>query len=111
MSKIDMRIKQGDTSPALVATLLDENNAALDLTGVTSVTFSMKTPDGDPKVDEASATVEDAGNGVVKYQWISTDTDEDGRYDGEFAVTWADGTITRFPNFRYIGIEILDKVV
>ena len=89
-------IKQNDTSPAIQATLKDANGSAIDLTGA-DVVMHMKSVNGVLKVSE-EMTIVDAANGVVKYDWVTGDTDTVGTYYVEFQVTYADLTIETFPN-------------
>lgn len=111
MAKPDFYLKQDDTSPALVATLVDEDQVAIDLTSATGVAFHMIDPGTTtPKVNGGSVTVLDAPNGRVSYAWQATDTDTAGDYDGEFEVTWTGGSKTTFPNFRFMRIRILKDI-
>jgi hypothetical protein len=89
-------IKQNDTSPAIQATLKDANGSAIDLTGA-DVVMHMKSVNGVLKVSE-EMTIVDADTGVVKYDWVTGDTDTVGTYYVEFQVTYADLTIETFPN-------------
>jgi len=102
-------IKQNDTSPALQVTLQDASGTAVDLTG-TTVRFHMrKIGDTSTKVDDA-ATLSDADNGIVYYQWSATDTDTVGSFEAEFEVTYSGGEIETFPNNRFIEVEITDDI-
>lgn len=96
-------LKRGDTSPALQYSLLP---APIVLTAAT-VRFSMR-PRGSvaPSINRAVAVIEDALAGVVRYDWQVGDTALAGRYEGEFEVTYADGTIETFPNSGFIDIRI-----
>jgi uncharacterized protein YfaS (alpha-2-macroglobulin family) len=90
-------LKVGDSAPVLQATLSDSDGNAVDLTGA-DVQFRLLEPrDGATKID-SPATIHDASNGIVRYQWASGDTDEAGRYRAEFEVTYADGSVETFPN-------------
>ena len=102
----DFFIKQGDTAPKLSVTLKDENNAVVPLTAASSVVFHMYDADMNQRVDAGAATIDDAANGKVSYQWQAADTAVAGKFFGEFEVTWNDGTKTTFPNYRYLEIVI-----
>jgi hypothetical protein len=59
---------------------------------------------GSSRKVEAAADVVGAGvasthadYGRLRYEWISTDVDEDGDYLGQFQVTYTDGTIDYWP--------------
>jgi hypothetical protein len=92
----DFFLKQGDTAPALQATLKDGAQNAVDVTGAT-VVFSMETA-GVVKVSEAQVTITTATDGVVTYSWSAQDTDTPGNYTGEFEVTFGGGAVQTFPN-------------
>ncbi|MFQ5524258.1 MAG: BppU family phage baseplate upper protein [Acidimicrobiia bacterium] len=102
-------LKQDDTSPALDYTILDDSNQVVDLTGAT-VVFYMQDEDGVTVVNGASATITDAANGKVEYQWQAADTDTAGIFKGEFVVTFPDGTIRTFPDPGWIMIVISGSV-
>jgi Rib/alpha/Esp surface antigen-like repeat protein len=109
----DFFIKEGDRQPYLVATLVDENEAVIDLTAAITVKFFMINPgDSTPKVNGTAAEILNppGTNGKVRYLWGATDTDTPGDYDGEFEVAWSDGTKTTFPNFRFITIRVLKSI-
>lgn len=107
----EFTIKQNDTAPELRVTPLDEDRLPVPLTSAGSATFKMKVPDGPIKVDDQAATID---TGVdphqLVYTWQAGDTDQDGVFDGEFTITWLDGTVTTFPNFRYIRIKIKEEL-
>lgn len=107
------KIKQNDTSPALAVTLkdidADGNEAPVNLTGST-VVFHMRARGGATKVTSGSCTITAGAAGTVKYPWAAIDTDTVGRYDGEFQVTFADGSIATYPRDTYVPIEITDDI-
>ncbi len=97
-------IKEGDLRKVLSATLqyLDDKGKVIgvaDLTGG-AVFFSMKNKEtGMVVIDMVPATVVDADDGLVLYEWADGDTDEPGKYLGEFTVTWEAGEEAEtFPN-------------
>lgn len=80
-------LKKGDRLPKLRATLTDSDGAALNLSGA-SVVFRMRLRFSATALKvNAAATIIDAAAGVVEYSWGATDTDTEGAFDGEFAVT------------------------
>ena len=102
----EFRIKQNDTSPALVY----QTNPVVNFTGA-SVVFNMRlSPDGAVKCSRKTAAVEDAAGGSLSYEWEAADTDTAGRYQAEFEVTFGDGSIETFPNFSYIPVVISDDI-
>lgn len=101
-------IKKGDTAPALTQTL-KQNGVAVDLTNATSVAFRWKKTDS-TAVSSATASIVDAANGIVEYDWKTGDLAAAGGYEGEFAVTWNDGDIQTFPSDSWILITVFDTL-
>lgn len=104
-----LKLKEGNAEPVLTATL-KRDGSAYDLTNVSnrSVTFVMGATDESPQV-KAPATVTDAANGKVQYEWASGDTDTPGTYKCEFDVT-GDNTDTTFPSDGYFIVTIQKEV-
>jgi hypothetical protein len=100
----DYTVKQGDTLPPLRGSLYDADGTLVDLAGAT-VTFTMGAQPGTPTV-AAAATIVDAANGVVEYNWVAADTAIAGNFFGEFQVVFANGSIETFPNDTYIAILV-----
>src|SRR5678810_810097 len=93
----DFTISAGDLLPVIQAQLVDENGDPVSLASAT-VKFHMKQGALTPKVN-AVATIVDAPTGMVKYDWVTADTDTAGEYDAEFEVTFTAGTKPlTFPN-------------
>ena len=84
--------------------LYDPNGAVVPLAGAT-VRFAMGVQPGAPLI-AAAATVIDAANGIVEYQWVAGDTATAGTFLGEFEVTFADSNIETFPNDTNIQIIV-----
>jgi hypothetical protein len=108
-------IKRGDTAPSLQATLKDSTDGVevvVDLTGKT-VSFVMRKllvvngveTDGEIVVDNAAASIPDPANGVVRYDWVVGDTDDEGTFRGEFKVV-SNGRPSTYPSKSYIPILI-----
>jgi len=102
-------IKQNDTTPSLRANLKNGSGDAVDLTNATS-RFHMRTMGGSTASVDAAAQIIDEATGVVQYNWVSGDTVTNGTFEGEFEVTYPDGTIETFPNDGYITIEVTDDI-
>ncbi len=96
------RMKQGDRLPALVATLLNPDKSPMDLSDVTDSEFFMRgvSLTGTASID----TPNDAG--IVRYAWGEGDTDQVGRFDAEFKLTWAGGAPQTVPNEGHIQVFI-----
>lgn len=101
-------IKQNDTTPSLRATLM-WSGSAVDLTGA-SVGFHMRDAYTGTVIIDSPATIVDAANGVVEYEWLPADTAVAGLYEGEFEVTFASGEVMTFPNDGHIRIQIVDDI-
>lgn len=97
------QIKRNDTAPAIQATLTADGSA-VDLTGA-SVRFHMRDSTGAVKVD-AAATLVTPSSGIVKYSWTAADTDQAGRFQAEWEVTFTDATVRTFPNPGYTNVLI-----
>ena len=98
-------VKKGDRLPKLRATLLDSSGAAIDLTAA-SVQFRMRPRGGGAlKVNAAASVVAPATSGVVEYAWGATDTDTEGNFEAEFAVTLA-GLVQTVPASGFVLVSV-----
>lgn len=103
------RIKTNDTSPKLAVTLTNSSGNAINLTGCTA-RFHMKGYGAPSLKVGAAATITDATNGVVEYEWTGTDTDTAGTYYGEIEITYGDASVETFPNNGYFTIIIKEDL-
>lgn len=99
----EFNLKQNDTGPSMLATLLDETDTAYDLTGVT-VTFNGTKPDG--TAFTKSTTVTDAANGIVRVDWDAEDTTVAGVVTFEFELNNGETV----PNDRSYQLKITPEV-
>ena len=102
-------MKQNDTSPAIAAYLLDQDENPIDLTACTVRFIMRKRGETNYKVYQ-TVTIVDEDTGRIRYNWDAADTDEAGTFDAEFEVTYSDGTIETFPNDTYVTVNILDDL-
>lgn len=102
-------IKQGDTAPRLQAKLLLPTRQAAPI-AESSVRFHMRPSGRNTVAVDAAAVIVDAGTATVQYNWDAVDTSSTGSYEGEFEVTYPDGTIETFPNDGYIEILIPQQI-
>lgn len=101
-----IQVKRNDRAPFVRATLFDEDDVAVNLTGA-SVRFVMKTTEAAPteKVN-APMTLVNAAGGIVEYQWAVGDTDTAGSFVAEFEVTYASGVPQTFPTNGFETVTI-----
>lgn len=102
----DFVIKRNDTSPGLQDTLLDPAGNVVDISGGSLVRFHMYAQDRTTLVVDASATIVDGPNGVVRYSWETQDTANAGWYWFEWEVTRPDTTIETYPNSGYKSVKM-----
>lgn len=93
----DFTIAQGDTAPALEATLKDGDGNPVDLSGAT-IKFHMMTKRYNKSLVNKDATISDAANGKVQYSWAEGDTDTVGDHHIEWEVTHSNGDVESFPS-------------
>lgn len=103
-------IKRNDTGPLLEVQLLDAKKTPVSLVGAT-VVFNMRGEDGTVLVSRAPATVVDANTGVVRFSWRVGDTATAGEHQGEFEVTFANGTIETFPKAKTASVNFITVVI
>ena len=53
---------------------------------------------GVAKVNAAAGVLDDAVNGIVRYDFIAADVDTEGVFFGQFVITLSGGGILRIPN-------------
>lgn len=97
-------IVEDDRLPALKRICYD-NDGVFPLTSVTAQTFTMTGPGG---TITGTATIEDAVNGVIRYDWGATDTNVPGLYRGRFKVTISSKTMS-FPSDGYIMVTVAES--
>jgi len=105
MSNAPFRIKQGDLLPIISATMTD-NNGVVDLTNATSVKLILKKRRSGLAIEKTASIVSPATSGIVRYVWVTNDTDTIGIYDAEWEVTFTGGSLMTFPNGGCDVIEI-----
>ncbi len=109
-------IKQDDTLPKIRVQCWDDEakTQKTDLTLATGQAFHMMERDEADKavptlkVEAAAVIVGPAIDGVLEYAWddVANDTDTDGRFFGEFEVTWSLTSRTTYPNDGFVFITI-----
>lgn len=76
---------QGEKTVDLVYQYLDENGAAIDLSGYNAATFQFQEHDA-AAATVLTATISDPVNGKVSYTWTGTEFATPGRYRAQFWV-------------------------
>ncbi len=84
---LDFRLDVDATLPSLTLQILD-GGTPVDLVGGTAL-FSMEDLQGNAKITGAAAVIEDPVNGIVRYDWVTGDTDTEGVFVGQFQITIA----------------------
>lgn len=99
MSDADIDIKQNDLRPDVEPVYLEKNSSAVDLSNATEIEFHLNDrPRKEGNILSKPASIVDAKNGEVKYEWEEGDTDLDrGKYYWEFEIHWDDGDPETFP--------------
>ncbi len=98
-------IKQGDTRQAVKATLKNEKGQVISLEHAT-VNFVMATLNGDMLVNRPAAVQE----GYVVFSFDPGETEQHGKMNAEFQVTYQDGREEIFPSEGYLSIEIQKRL-
>lgn len=98
---IGMRLKRGDTTPPLRATVTD-NGTPVDLTPATIKVIG--TRNGTVVFSRAATTKTNLG--VVTMTWGPTDTALPGLISVEFELTWPDNTIQSVPPAGYLSVLV-----
>lgn len=111
-------IKQGDTSPKLMARLEgvdtnlydvnEVNPIAIDLTQASVIYFIMSM-DGETYIKEEVEIQPQTGTtlGEIHYSWQTNDTQYIGAYACEFEVHWVDGTQITFPQVGAFSVVVV----
>jgi hypothetical protein len=98
VDNMSYEIKVDDLSPAITATLKDQDDAAVNITGAT-VTFRWRLK-GASSWTSGSASITSGAGGTVSYQWTTGQTATAGTYESEWKVT-ASGNTRTFPSNEY----------
>ena len=109
-NKNEFIIKRNDTLPALQVCLIDRGclggKESYNLSGVTGVTFTMANDCGDYKIFAKDAQIVSYSAGTIQYNWVADDTNEAGRFKGEFQLLYSDGNKLSIPSNGQIQIDI-----
>ena len=103
-------LKRNDTTPSLEAQLLRGTSDLVVLAGAT-VVFNMRSSFGVVVTERANVTIVDALQGIVRYDWVPSDTSETGAFIGEFEVTFADGKVETFPKTEVFETNFIPIII
>lgn len=113
-NKNEFTIKRNDTLPALQLCLIDSGclggKEPFNLSGVTGVTFTMANNCGDYKIFAKDAQIISYSAGTIQYNWSAEDTNEAGKFNGEFQLLFSDGNKLSIPQIGQIDIEITKDI-
>lgn len=104
---VDFHIVEDARLPSLEVTVFDANGV-MDLSGATSPVFYMSRPGTAAKVNGTAATIVNASEGKLRYDWAALDVDTPGDWYGQFAVT-LNSKVLRIPSDGHIDIHIHQK--
>lgn len=114
LKKNDFIIKKNNTLPSLQLTLVDRGclggKEPYNLDGVSGVTFTMTNNCGDYKVFSKPASILSVSGGTIQYNWSPSDTNEHGKFLGEFQLMYSDGNIMSIPQNGFLQIEISKNI-
>jgi hypothetical protein len=99
-------IKRGDTSPALRFALLPDT---VSLAGA-SVRFQMRARGGGTLINRPAEILAAFEPAIVGHLWAPGETDQAGRFEAEFRVTYLDGAVETFPNLGFIEVFVTEDV-
>lgn len=110
MNKSEFIIKRNDTLPSLQVCLIDKGclggKQPFSLDGLTGVTFTMTNDCGEYKIFGKDAQIISYSAGTIQYNWDAEDTNESGKFNGEFQLLYSDGNKLSIPQNGQIKIEI-----
>ena len=110
LKKNEFIIKRNDTLPSLQLVLVDRGclggKEPYNLDGVSGVTFTTTNSCGDYKIFSKPAVIVSASGGTIQYNWEASDTNEAGKFLGEFQLKYSDGNKLSVPQNGFLQIEI-----
>lgn len=96
-------IKQNDTLPPIKVKLTQTDGSILDLSNATIKLVING-------IGEKTMVVEDAAQGIVRYDWQAADTAKAGVYSAEVKMQYPNGTRQTIPTVGTIEIHIYKEV-
>ena len=105
----DFWLAKGDRAPSIQVALLNADDTPIDLTGCT-VVFRTRPKNKSDVLSGGACTIVSAVGGIVRYDWVLTDTDPVGIYLGEWMVTFASGKEMTVPSDKPVEIAVRDRL-
>jgi hypothetical protein len=102
---IQFSIKRGDMLPSIRMAFFPET---ISLDGA-SVLFKMRRIRGEVLIDRAATIITNTPP-VVQYDWQTSDTQESGKFEAEWEVTYPGGLVETFPKDSYLIINIYPDI-
>lgn len=99
-------LKQNDRLPAATTVLKRGETVVTDLDTATSITFVMRQIGRVTNKVSGLASVVDAPNGAIKYEWADGDTDIIGNFRVSWVVLWPGALEETFPTIGYNLVHI-----
>lgn len=111
---MSLDIKRGDTWPPMVLRITEKKpdgdgrlvDEPVPLTAASEVRVIIKADGAIGGVVLGPATISDAENGEVTYEWQPGDTDTAGVYKAETEIVWQAGGVQTVPNAGYEEVRI-----
>lgn len=103
--------RQGDTGPAILATLLDDAGVVVNLTGSTVTLYSRNQSTKAPITTAGVCTLPNATLGQVSYALQTADTLASGIVEFEFKVQFpTSGPLESFPNGKFLIMNVVSSI-
>lgn len=94
MADVIIRTVEDNTAPNRQITL-EHNGSAINLTGATVVLIISNAQTGVVTNTGSACTIITAADGIVEYALAAADYPDEGRYFGEFKITYTGGKVER----------------
>lgn len=104
----DFVLGQGARAPILRATLNDEDDEPVNLTGATlTIEISNEDESNGPRIE--NVTIVDPLLATVEYEWVTADSETPGTYDLRIDALLASGKHMPWPSDRCWKLEVTPK--
>jgi hypothetical protein len=105
------KMKRHDTLPNLPFQIFEpDGTTPLDLANATDVYLAVRYKRDLTVLFKNRTVIDDEVNGIGHYSWSGADTIEEGEYQYEFEIQWADGNIQTVPVDSYLDLIIISDI-